>query len=311
VGAADHVPMGDGEINGDFRLADRPPFPAGESPVAEKYAVTPDYFRAMGMRLVRGRWFNEQDSRTGRRAVIINESFARRFWPNGDAIGKRMDLFYGSMEGWQEIVGVVADVRRGGLDQTVTLEGYLPYAQSALDEMTLAVRATGDPVPLVSAIRAQVLAVDPEQPVFNVKTMHQVVSDSLGERRLSTFLLALFAGLAMLLAAIGIYGVVSYWVSQRTREIGIRTALGAGRTDILRLVLGRGMLLVGVGAGCGLLASLALMRFLATLLFGVSTHDALTMAAVPVTLGLIALAACYVPARRAARVDPLVALRFE
>jgi putative ABC transport system permease protein len=177
--------------------------------------------------------------------------------------------------------------------------------------MTLAVRATGDPVPLVSAIRAQVLAVDPEQPVFNVKTMHQVVSDSLGERRLSTFLLALFAGLAMLLAAIGIYGVVSYWVSQRTREIGIRTALGAGRTDILRLVLGRGMLLVGVGAGCGLLASLALMRFLATLLFGVSTHDALTMAAVPVTLGLIALAACYVPARRAARVDPLVALRFE
>ena len=311
VGGADHVPMDDGGVNGDFRLADRPPFPPGESPVTEKYAATPDYFRAMGMRLVRGRWFNEQDGRTGRRAVIINESFARRFWPNEVPIGKRMDLFYGSVEGWQEIVGVVADVRREGLDRAVTLEGYLPYAQSALNVMTLAVRATGDPAQLASAVRSQVLAVDPEQPVFNVKTMQQVVSDSLGARRLSTFLLALFAGLAMLLAAIGIYGVVSYWVSQRTREIGIRTALGAERADILRLVLGRGMLLVGIGVVGGLLASLALTRFLASLLFGVSTHDALTMAAVPVTLGLIALAACYVPARRAARVDPLVALRFE
>jgi putative ABC transport system permease protein len=280
--------------------------------VTEKYAATPDYFRAMGMRLVRGRWFDDWDGRSaGRRAVIINESFARRFWPNEDPIGKRLDLFYGSTEGLEEIVGVVADVRREGLDRAVTLEGYLPYTQSPLDVMTLAVRATGDPAQLASAVRGQVLAADPEQPVFNVRTMQQLVSDSLGERRFSTFLLALFAGLAMLLAAIGIYGVVSYWVSQRTREIGIRAALGADRIDILRLVVGRGMLLAGIGVAAGLVASLALTRFLASLLFGVSAHDALTMAAVPLTLGLVALAACYVPARRAAKVDPLVALRFE
>ena len=311
AGAADHVPLEDGSINGDFRLADRPLFPPNESPVTEKYAATPDYFRAMGMRLVRGRWFNEQDGRRSGRVVIINESFARRFWPNENPIGKRMDLFYGSMEGWQEIVGVVGDIRREGLDRAVTLEGYLPYTQSPLDAMTLTVRTKGDPAQLASAVRSQVAELDPEQPVFNVKTMQQVVSDSLGERRLSTFLLALFAGLAMLLAAIGIYGVVSYWVSQRTREIGIRTALGAERGDILRLVFGRGMVLVGIGVAGGLAASLALTKFLASLLFGVSAHDALTMAAVPVTLGLIAVAACYVPARRAARVDPVVALRFE
>ena len=206
---------------------------------------------------------------------------------------------------------MVPDVKRDGLDMAAGFELYVPFTHVPTGGMTLAIRSTTDPGTLAAAARAQVLAIDREQPVYGVQTMQQVVADSLSERRMSTWLLAAFAGLALLLASIGIYGVVSYWVSQRTREMGIRAALGAGPGNIVRLVLGRGLLVTGVGIVVGLIASLALSRFLISLLFEVKPHDVRTMAMVPLVLGAVAVAACLVPALRAARVDPMVALRSE
>jgi putative ABC transport system permease protein len=243
--------------------------------------------------------------------AIINESLARRLWPNQDPIGQRLDIGLTEKTNWQEIVGVVADVKGEALDASTTSEIYVPHPQTPASAMTLVIRSTADPATLAAAVRLRVAEVDKEQPIFNVRTMQEVVSNSLSGRRMSTILLAAFAGCAMLLASIGIYGVVSYWVAQRTREIGIRSALGARQSDILRMVLGHGMLLAAAGTGIGLAASLVLTRFLATLLFGVSSHDVTTMAASAAALIGVALLACYIPARRAAKVDPLVALRFE
>jgi putative ABC transport system permease protein len=265
----------------------------------------------MGVRLLRGRLFAEQDGRDARAVAIINESLARRFWPNQDPIGKRIDIGLTQQTNWQEIVGVVADVKRQAMDASTTSEIYVPHAQTPVSAMALVIRSTSDPATLAAAVRLRVAEVDKEQPIFNVQTMRQVVSNSLSGRRMSTILLAAFAGCAMLLASIGIYGVVSYWVAQRTREIGLRSALGARPSDILRLVLGHGMLLAAVGTAIGLLASLVLTRFLSTLLFGVSNHDATTIASAAAALIGMALLACYIPAWRAANVDPLLALRFE
>jgi putative ABC transport system permease protein len=310
VGAANSVPLDNGGMNGDFKIGGRPPFPQGQAPVAEKHAATPDYFRALGIRLLRGRWFTEQDGTPGHRAVIINEAMAKRFWPNEDPVGKRMDLQIGSA-GDEEIVGVVNDVKLDSLDLPSRYEGYLPYRQLPVNFLTIVLRTTGDPTQLVNAARNQVSAVDPEEPVASVATMEQVVDRSLAGRRLSAVIVATFATFALLLATIGIYGVVSYWVSQRTREIGIRMALGAQHRNIFELVIGRGMFLAAVGAAIGVIASLLLTHYMASLLFGVSPYDWVTMTTVPVLLGLVTFVACSVPARRASRVDPVVALRFE
>jgi predicted permease len=310
AGAIINLPLGDGGMNGDFQIQGRT-FPPNQSPMAEKCIVTPDYFRAMGVRLLRGRWFTDQDGRDAHTVAIVNESLARRFWPNQDPIGKRLDISLSEQSNWQEIVGVVADVKREALDASTTSEIYVPHSQTPSGAMALVIRSTADPANLAAAVRLRVAELDKEQPIFNVRTMQEVVSTSLSGRRMSTILLAAFAGCAMLLASIGIYGVVSYWVAQRTREIGIRSALGARQTDILRLVLGHGMLLAGAGTGIGLAASLVLTRFLASLLFGVTSHDLTTMASAAASLIGVALLACYIPARRAAKVDPLVALRFE
>jgi putative ABC transport system permease protein len=255
--------------------------------------------------------FTEQDGRDAHTVAIINESLARRLWPNQYPIGQRLDIGLTEKTNWQEIVGVVADVKGEALDASTTSEIYVPHPQMPVSAMALVIRSASDPATLAAAVRRRVAEVDKEQPIFNVQTMQKVVSNSLSGRRMSTILLAAFAGCAMLLASIGIYGVVSYWVAQRTREIGIRSALGARQSDILRMVLGHGMLLAAAGTGIGLAASLVLTRFLATLLFGVSSHDVTTMAASAAALIGVALLACYIPARRAAKVDPLVALRFE
>jgi putative ABC transport system permease protein len=310
AGAIINLPLGDGGMNGDFQIHGRT-FPLHQEPIAEKCIVTPDYFRAMGVRLLRGRLFTEQDGRDSHTVAIINDSLARRFWPNQNPIGKRLDIGLGEKANWQEIVGVVADVRRQGLDASTTSEIYVPHRQIPASAMALVIRSTSDPATLATAVRLRVAEVDKEQPIFNVQTMQEVVSNSLSGRRMSTVLLAAFAGCAMLLASIGIYGVVSYWVSQRTREIGIRSALGARQSDILRLVLGHGMLLAVAGTTIGLTAALALTRFLASLLFGVSSHDVIAVAAAAAALIAVALVASYIPAHRAAKVDPLIALRFE
>jgi putative ABC transport system permease protein len=310
AGAVINLPLDGGGMNGDFQVQGRT-FPPNQLPVAEKSIVTADYFRAMGVRLLRGRLFTEQDGRDAHTVAIINESLARRLWPNQDPIGQRLDIGLTEKTNWQEIVGVVADVKGEALDASTTSEIYVPHPQTPASAMTLVIRSTADPATLAAAVRLRVAEVDKEQPIFNVRTMQEVVSNSLSGRRMSTILLAAFAGCAMLLASIGIYGVVSYWVAQRTREIGIRSALGARQSDILRMVLGHGMLLAAAGTGIGLAASLVLTRFLATLLFGVSSHDVTTMAASAAALIGVALLACYIPARRAAKVDPLVALRFE
>lgn len=310
AGAANSIPLDDGNMNGDFRIAGRPPFPQNEQPVAEKHAATPDYFRALGIRLLRGRWFTEQDGGPGRQVILINEAMAKKFWPNEDPVGKRMDLQIGQ-KGDQEIVGVVGDVKLDSLDRPVRYEGYLPYRQLAMNYMTIVIRTTGDPAALANAARKQVLAVDPEEPVSNVATMERVVNTSVAGRRLSAVMVATFAMFALLLATIGIYGVVSYWVSQRTREIGIRCALGAQRRDIFEMVIGRGVMLAMCGAVAGVVVSLLLTRFVESLLFGVSAHDWVTMTGVPLLLVLVTVVACSVPARRASKVDPVIALRFE
>lgn len=310
AGAIVNLPLAGGGINGDISIVGRS-FAKGQGPISEKIAVTPDYFRAMGMRLLRGRWFTEQDGTNGRYTVIINEAMARRFWPHEDPIGKRMDVQIGDVKDAQEIVGIVADVKLESLAEKVGYQTYIPYRQLPAGAMALVIRTTSDPAGIIPDVRKQILAVDPEQPVSNVKTMRQLVADSTAGSRMPAGIVGSFALFALILASIGIYGVVSYWVSQRTREIGIRSALGAQRRDILGLVIGRGMTLVAGGVLAGLAASLVVTRYAASLLYGVSTHDWAIMAAVSVLLAVVAFTACLAPAKRAVRVDPVVALRFE
>ena len=237
---------------------------------------------------------------------------ARRYWANGDPIGKRiLNGHPGKDEKWITIVGVVADNKLYGLDNPARLEVYFPYRQQTHGDMNLVVRSAVDPASLTSAIRAAVATIDKDQPVFEVHTMQQLVDDSISTRRLTLVLLGIFSALALLLSAIGIYGVMAYSVALRTQEIGIRMALGAQQKDVLRLVIGQGARIAFFGVAIGLAAAAALARLLSTLLFSVSASDPLTFAAVAVLLMAVALIATYVPARRALRVDPIVALRYE
>jgi putative ABC transport system permease protein len=281
----------------------------GNVPVINYRSVTPDYFRALAVPLLRGRLFNEQEAWETGAAVIINQSAAAKFFPGGDALGRRVATRAGGP--WVEVVGIVADVREEGLGLDPQPALYLPYAQTPVPAMTLLVRAASDPQNLTAAVRSQVLQVDAGQPIANVRTLEQFLSEVSAQPRFNTTLLGVFALLALGLATVGVYGVVSYTVAQRTRELGIRVALGAQRRDILRLVLGHGLLLVLAGVGLGVAAAFMLTRFLSSLLFGVAATDPLTFVLTPLLLAAVALAASFIPARRATRVDPLVALRYE
>jgi putative ABC transport system permease protein len=297
-----------------FALEGRPEAAPGQSPSADVTRVTPDYFRAMGLRVLAGRVFTERDTAAAPPVAVVDETFVRAHYPGESPLGKRM-RFGGRSPApdvkWLEIVGVVGHVKNYGVDQASRVEVYLPYDQSPVTGVTLIVRAEKDPAALSSALRESVKAVDPDVPVYAMRTLSELVSDRTAQRRLAVILITVFAAVALLLAAVGIYGVMSYAVAQRTQEIGIRMALGAERHDILRMVLRHGSLMAVTGIALGVVAALVLARLITSLLFQVSATDPPTFSVVPLVLIGIALLACYIPARRATRVDPLVALRYQ
>ena len=276
---------------------------------ADKRPVTPGYFEAMQIPVLKGRAFAEADDAQAPLVAVVDPDFAALFWPGQDPIGKHIKA---ESNGWRTIVGVVGHVKHYALNVKGREQVYFPQAQCLYAQtMFLAVRTAGDPAGLTNAIRKQVRQMDPEQPIYAVNTMEELLDASVAQPRLNLVLLGLFAGLALLLAAVGIYGVLAYSVTQRTREIGIRLALGAQPNDALLLVVRQGLALALVGIGLGLAGALVLTRFIATLLFGVTPTDPLTYTAVSVLLLAVALAASYIPAVRATRVDPIVALRYE
>jgi len=306
------VPLTGNHRRSDITIEGLPIPGPGEFPHPDRHTVSADYITTMGTPLLRGRNFSDADNETAPDVALINSTMARRFFTDGDAIGKRFLWGHpGKDEKWITIVGVVADTKLYGLDNPARLEVYSPYRQSPSADMNLVVRSAVDPASLTSAIRSAVAAIDKDQPIFDVHTMQQLVDDSISTRRLTLVLLGIFSALALILAAIGIYGVMAYTVALRTQEIGIRMALGAQQKDVLRLVLGQGARIAFFGVAIGLAAAAALGRLLSSLLFSVSASDPITFAAVAVLLISVALLACYIPARRAMRVDPLIALRHE
>jgi putative ABC transport system permease protein len=282
----------------------------GEYPDVDNYMVSPDYLRTMSIPLVRGRALTAQDNENAPLVVLVSETMARKLWPAGDPIGQRVRFYNSSGEErpWRTVVGIVRDVKQYGLDTAAPMAMYETIAQFTATSVTLAVRTASEPGAMVSAIRREILLLDQDQAVFNIETMEQLVSDSMALRRFSMFLLGVFAALALILAAIGIYGVLAQSVVQRTHEIGIRMALGAQARDVLKLIVRQGMTLTLVGIGAGLAGAFALTRLLASLLFGVGVTDPGTFLWIPVLLGCVSFFACYIPARRAARLDPIKAL---
>ena len=281
-----------------------------DDPSADRYSISPDYLRTMRIPLLSGRAFNEADRVDSAKVVIVNEALARQFWPAGDAVGKR--LRFGDDKGpLRTVVGVVGDVLHQGLDAPHTIQIYLPNTQFTDSDMLLVVRTAGDPATLAGAVRQDIAAVDSQVPVSSVFTMDEIVAASVAKQQFSVWLFGLFAAIALVLASVGIYGVISYGVAQRTNEIGIRMALGAKKRDVLGMVVGDGMRPALLGAAIGLAAALALTRLLGSLLYGVKPDDPETFVAVCTILIGVALAACYLPARRASKVDPMEALRYE
>jgi putative ABC transport system permease protein len=280
---------------------------------ADRRIVSVGYFSTLGVRLVQGRFFTDADDDRAPKVAIVDDDFAQRFWPGFNPVGKRIALSAatGKDPEWREIVGVIKHVRHYGLDRRGREQVYFPLPQRPTEDMFIAVRTTADPESLVGAIRKSVYQVDPEQPIYSVKTMDELLDDSFSQRRFNLVLLGLFAGLALLMAAIGIYGVISYAVTQRTQEFGIRMALGAQRADVLRLVLSQAGLVLAIGIVGGLAGSIVLSRALASLLFGISTSDPITFSVVALILCSVALGASYMPARRATQVEPMIALRYE
>jgi putative ABC transport system permease protein len=295
-----------------FIAADKPVPSSANLPMSGYLRVSANYFETMGIRLLRGRYFTAADTAGSAPVVVINETLARRIWPNEDPIGKRIKQGFPEDDGpWREVVGVVNDVKMDGVDQATSLQTYLPYPQMPNQTLGLVVRAERNPAALAPAVEQAIHAIDKDLPVFSIFTMDQLLGISLAQRRLTLILLASLAALALLLAAVGIYGVISYAVRQRTHELGIRMALGASVRDVLTLILKQGLMLTMTGIGLGLLAALALTRWMESLLFGVRPADALTFGVIAVALLLVALLACYLPARRATKVDPMMALRCE
>jgi predicted permease len=271
--------------------------------------VSPEYFRTMRIPLVRGRYFDEHDTKGAMETVIVDEAMAERFWPKEDPLGKRMQR--GGSGSWRTVVGVISDAKQYSTEKEPPIAVYYPFEQFAARNMFLVIRTSRDAAGMIEAVTKEIQAIDPEMPVFDVSTMDQRLHDSLARQRFAMFLLGLFAVVASILAVIGIYGVMAYSVNERTHEIGIRMALGAQPANVLQLVIRQALALTSLGIATGLASAFALTRIMSSLLFGVGATDGLTFVMTPLLLGIVALVASYIPARRAARVDPMIALRCE
>ena len=308
------LPLSGEWLNHDFVIEGRPPIAPGDEPSVQTRSVMGEYFQALQMSFRAGRNFGPQDfDPQAPRVGVVNDALVREYFPNEDPLGKRVRWARDQEVRWMTIIGVVGDVKHFGLDLPELPALYSPYPQADPWKrwMTFVVRTKSDPAAMAQAVKQQIWKADSQLPVTKVQTMSEVAAGSFAARRFNMLLLAIFAGLALVLAAVGIYGVMSYAVTQRTQEIGIRMALGARAIDVLKLIIRNGLSLTLVGVIIGLGGALALTRLLRTLLFGVSPTDALTFATVSVVLIFVALLACYLPARRATKVDPLVALRYE
>jgi putative ABC transport system permease protein len=292
--------------------------------------ISPSYFSVMNIPLLRGRYYNEHDDRSfiagkdlsklnegerlvaGVNVIIIDEEFAKRYWPGEEAVGKRIKFGTDPSAPVLEVVGVVGRVKMEALDDDSNrVQGYFSFAQVPFTGMTIVVKGNSDPNQLIAAARNQVRSLDSDQPIYNIRTMDQIRGESVAPQRLNLMLLSIFAGIAFVLAIVGIYGVMSYAVTQRTHEIGIRMAIGAQPRDVFRMILGQGMLLTIIGMAAGLVGAFALTRLMATMLFSIKPTDPLTFATVAVLLVGVALIACYIPGRRATKVDPVNSLRYE
>jgi putative ABC transport system permease protein len=326
--AATILPLGAGDVWGKFlSIEGRTETSIDKVPLVRFALISPDYFQTLGIPVRRGRPFTSDDKSSSQFVAIINETLARRFFPNEDPIGKTIwmgppeqllppeDQTPENRSNRRTIVGVVADVKGSSLNRPTQAQVYSPLTQYRREgwsnSLMLAVKTSAPPETLTSAVRDEVRGLDQDQPITSVKTMDELLDRTLSETKFTLLLFGLFAVLTLLLAAIGIYGVMATSVTQRTHEIGLRMALGAQKRDVLRLVLGQGMLLVVIGVAAGLLSAVALTRLMSSLLFGVSATDPATLTAITVLLAAVALLACYLPARRATKVDPMVALRYE
>jgi putative ABC transport system permease protein len=311
VSVVSNVPLSDNDIEVSFQIEGREPYKPGEEAVADYTIAGNDYFRTMDIALLRGRVFTDSDTANAQQVMVVSKAFTKVYFPNEDAIGKRI-ILDGKNKTPREIVGVVDDVRRKGLDSDVQPEMYFSYVQKPERRLNLVIRSTTeDASQLTPAARAEVKAFDPRQIIWRAQTLEQMLSTSVAPRKFNMMLLGIFAGVALVLAAVGLYGVMSYSVSWRTQEIGIRMALGAKRTDVLRMVVRQGMTMTLIGLALGLVGVIALSRVMVGLLYGVSPTDPLTFTGVSIVLLVVALLACLIPARRATRVDPIVALRSE
>ncbi len=310
VGAISHLPLSGAVAFFGFTIDGKPSAP-GEERSTHFRAISPDYLRTMGIPLLNGRDFTEQDDERATTVILINETLARRHFHGEDPIGRRLSITFGDTQAMREIVGVVADVKHRGLTNESGSEVYVPYPQLPLVRMNIVARTAGDPLDIVAAVRNEAFAVDRNQPVADIRTMESYLADSIAQPRFNTILLGLFAALALALAIVGIYGVMSYFITQRTHEIGIRLALGARSGDVLRIVVRQGMTLTMSGLLIGLTLAFAATRLLTNLLYGVGPTDPLTFIVISSLFALVALLACYLPGRRAAKVDPIEALRHE
>jgi putative ABC transport system permease protein len=328
--AASGLPLGNNGWQTSFVVQGQPAPPRNQTPLMEACTVTPDYFRAMNIPLKRGRSFTEHDDRSflvgrdlsklseeekqaaGLNTMIIDEEFARRYWPNEDPVGKRIKLGTDDRGSVLTVVGVVGRVKMEGLSQDSNrVQGYFPFAQLPFGGMTVIVKAAADPNQLIASVRQQLKAVDADQPIYSIRTMNDIRAESVAPERLNLTLLSLFAGIALVLAIVGIYGVMSYSVTQRTHEIGIRMAIGAQPRDVFKMVIGQGMTLALIGVAFGLIGAFGLTRLMTTMLFGVEPTDPATFVVIAALLTGVALVACYIPGKRATKVDPVVSLRYE